>query len=159
MSQLRCRFKLAYTGIVYEYDININDSAADVYQQFTDQISRDFEVNDFHIVLAGQQSKEEADAIPKTSIRPFYDFLGGQIHGSFYIRKNVTRTILDNNLDQTNVSRTSTIGSCSVCLMDNIRVCSFYSCTHLMCANCNELWRISNRSNMNNYRCPECRSN
>jgi hypothetical protein len=143
---------------VYEYDININDSVSDIYQQLTDRISRDFEVNDFHIVIAGLPMKEEADPIPKTSTRSFYEFFDGPVHGSCYIRKNVTRTTPEDFLNRINYNTPTVVSSCSVCLVDNIRVCSFYNCSHTMCINCNDLWRRATRSNPNNYRCPECRA-
>ena len=149
MSQT-CRFKLTYTCIVYEYNINIDDSSEQIYLLLSERVNRDFQLdnNIFDIVLAGQTLKEEADPIPRSS-ESFRSFLDHFNTSSFYIRQNVTRTSRRN---------VSTTGQCPICFTDEIRICSYYNCSHTMCPNCNNTWRQTYRTNQNSNRCPTCRS-
>jgi hypothetical protein len=141
-------FKLVYTSMVYKYDIDITESSENIYNQLSDAVVADFHLdnNNFEIVLAGQDLREDAYAIPKTS-QSFELFLDSH-NCSFYIRPTRRNNRININ---------SIVNSCPICLTDNIRVHTYYSCSHFLCSLCNNNWRQTEQTNHN--RCPICRSN
>lgn len=147
-------FKLVYTCIVYNYNMDISNSTEQIYNQMSNHIIRDFNLdnNQFDIILAGQQMGEQAESIPCCN-QPFSDFLNNNSYNnSFYIRPSVTR--ISNNLNQQNTNLT--IDLCPICFTDIIPDSSYYNCNHLICSDCYNQWQHTNQSNCN--LCPICRS-
>jgi len=150
---LSCTFKLVYTSMAYNYDINISQSSEYIYQNLSNRIINDFQLtdNNFDIVLAGQENRERANPIPRSS-QSFGIFLNNRNNCSFYVRPCVTR---NNNR---NTDANQHINSCPICLIENVHVYFYYQCNHLICSICNNNWQQQLEQN-NNNRCPICRSN
>jgi hypothetical protein len=148
-------FKLAYTDQIKTYELNLGIASDNTYLLLSDKIREDFGLNDFDIVIAGQMQKERANALPKNRIS-MRTHLGNNYNKSFYVRPKLNNITVSLNLN--NSSRTSlVIGTCLVCLRDNISILRHYNCQHRMCRTCNDTWSSTNiMANCN--RCPECRS-
>ena len=149
---LSCTFKLVYTSMVYNYDINILQSSEYIYQNLSNRIINDFQLTDnqFDIVLAGQENGERSTPIPRSS-QSFGIFLNSRNNCSFYVRP----CLRENNR---NIDVNQHINSCPICLIENVNVYSYYQCNHLICSICNNNWRQQLEQNNHNS-CPICRSN
>lgn len=148
-------FKLVYSEQIKSYDLNVGIASDNTYILLTDKIRDDFGLEEFDIVICGQEQDEIACALPqnRTSMRMHLNY---DYSKSFYIRPKVNNRIISSNSNDSN-NASFEIGTCVVCLQDNIAISRHYRCLHRLCRSCNDRWaRTDTMSNCG--RCPECRS-
>jgi hypothetical protein len=132
-------FKKVYTGIVRQYNLNIQKPLQNIYLELDNRIKSDFNCTNFELVIAGTNLMERADPIPRNCNRTINNLMK---HDSiaFYIR------VIENSISQ----------ECPVCL-NTIECRRHYLCNHSLCNGCHTRWSTTNQRNA--LLCPICRSN
>ena len=146
-------FKLVYSNRTKTYDLDLSQTTANIYDTLKPLIYRDFGLESFDIIIAGQERAERAEPIQ-------YDHTQLNIRSnlSFYIRSGQISNQTESNQTQLNQTESNVEHfECPLCFIssNSSPIITHYSCQHTMCDNCYNRW--ANTSFHNNNRCPLCR--
>ena len=147
-------FKLAYTANTRRYHVDRNWKLDDFWNIMKSRIIRDFEIEEFEIVEAGQNVHngiaEQGIAFNKNEDIRLCEKYGPNVNVSFYIRHISIGQEIRESANETNQTR---IDECVVCYEDiSYNYINRYSCNHLICSSC---YAECIRHSLNT--CPMCR--
>ena len=134
-----CTFKLAYTTIIFNKNIDFNITPKEFKNNITNDVIQLMSINNFNIILAGHKFSEEHSPINCNNDNQTLYSLIGNSH-IFYIKENNQQ--IHENIE------------CIICyniIIPQQRI--ILGCNHQFCRNCIALWFRTGISN-----CPYCRS-
>jgi hypothetical protein len=143
-------FKEIFTSNIKNYLVDPNWSTSDFKNILKSYIIRDFDIDEFELVEAGQiinnMASEYAPAINISDNIKLKNLFGNFEHTSFYIRR-INEIVNDINMHN------NEIVECMLCYTNNITN-NYFGCIHNLCNTC-----YIECLNINHNRCPYCRQN
>jgi hypothetical protein len=157
-------FKAIHSGIRRQYPVDSKWSIDNFINIMKTRIIRDFHIEQFELVEAGQNTVsgrlEDGIALNRGEQTPLREKYGENMNVAFYIRPINYTSLVENTRTRTRTrtetrtetrTNTSTISECVVCFEQLPSFC-YYECGHPMCQTC------LTGCLQNNIRCcPVCR--
>jgi hypothetical protein len=155
-------FKQVFTCNKRNYSLNPRLSLIETYNQLKPLVLRDFGIEHFDLIIAGQNEQEHASSIIIND-QTLYNALGGNLEKAFYIKYRPSPPIITNRSLQDSHDLSSSIirsaqtsqVECPVCYLTYTlsSIIVPYECIHQLCRSCYLTW-----SARSNHRCPQCRA-
>ena len=162
-----CAFKLAYTTRVFNYQFQRNISSVNFINNLSENITRDFGLNQFNIVdvdyhFYNRNYSGRAEEAPPININDIYEKIQttNRNNLTFYVKPiqdgiSLLVNILENppqeNRDSLSSLQNNNNSQCMLCF-EYTACFTYFGCRHIFCNDCN-----SNFVRYNNRCCPICR--